>query len=266
MILGAAYKPPPGGARLHGAGDLAGARRSYETRRSKNLEFLIRRRYEWCNAFVGDASEGVELAAGIGVGRPFLRCRSMLLTDLDHGDWLDRGGVDATATPFADGQFDFVMIQNGIHHLAQPMMFFAEAARILKPGGMLLVRDVKCSLAMRAVARLTRVEGYDYDVDVFDPDAVLCDPDHLWDANNAVPDLLFDDLDELERRVPEFEGVHQSYDELLVFLNSGGVTHKTVSVPLPTRALRALAAIDRVLTRRFPNTFALQRSVVLRRR
>lgn len=266
MILGNAFKPAPAASRMRETADLAVAHRAYRERPSRNLVHLLRRRYEWCNEFVGPDDDGVELAAGIGAARDFVRCRSLLLTDVERGDWLDLAGVDATATPFEDDRFDFVLVSNAIHHLAHPIRLFDEVARILRPGGLLLIRDVKCSLVQRLAARLTRVEGYDFDVDVYDRDAVLSDPANAWSANNAVPDLLFDDLKVFAQRVSSFEVLHHRYDECLLFLNSGGVTHKTVSIPLPEPGLRLLGAIDDVLTRRFPGTFALQRSVVLRAR
>ena len=247
-------------------GDLRAARRRYEEDAPRNLRFLLAKRYGWLNDHIGPDDRGVELAAGIGVARDYVRAGSLVITDIDHGDWLDLSGVDATATPFGDGELDFVVIQNGIHHLAHPIRLFDEAARILKPGGVLLVQDVKCSLLQRALARLTRVEGYDFDVDVFDADAVLSDPANPWEANNAVPDLLFDDVARFERHVPAFEVLEQRYGECLVFLDSGGVTHKTVSIPLPEWALRLLDRIDSVITRAAPQLVALQRSVVLRRR
>lgn len=266
MILGRAFSPPPGLSRLRDSGDLVVAERSYRERPSRNLRHLLRRRYGWCNEYVGAGDEGVELAAGIGAAREFIRCRSLLLTDIDGGDWLDAVNVDATATPFEDDRFDFVLMSNAIHHLAHPIRVFDEVARILRPGGIFLVRDVKCSLFQRLAARLTRVEGYDFGVDVWDPDLVISDPANAWSANNAVPDLLFDDIAELERRVPRFEVLHHSYDECLLFLNSGGVTHKTASIPLPERGLRVLERIDDVLVGRFPGVFALQRSVAMRLR
>jgi SAM-dependent methyltransferase len=266
-MLRSPYSPAAAQSRMGSHGDLAEARRRYVEHPSRNLQFLLQKRYGWlCEHIDPDHGDGVELAAGIGVARDLVRARSLLLTDLEAGDWLDVSGVDATDTPFDDRAFDFVLIQNGIHHLAQPILLFHEAARILRPGGFLLVQDVKCSLLQRALARITRVEGYSYDVDVFDPTAVLSDPAKPWEANNAVPDLLFDDVDEFHRRVPFFEIVEQRFGECLVFLNSGGVTHKTVSVPLPELALRALDRIDRLLTRAAPSLFALQRSVVLRLR
>lgn len=129
----------------------------------------------------------------------------------------------------------------------------------------MFVREPVCSTLLRAMAHLTRVEGYDYDVNVWDPDAVLSDPNNPWEANNAVPDLLFDDPTWFEANVPAFKIEHQQLDECLVFLNSGGVTHKTVSLPLRRRALRALKSLDDRLVRWFPKVLATQRSVVLRR-
>lgn len=265
MILGAPFHPKPDENRMGNLGDVATARDSYFNRRSKNLEYLIQTRYEWMNEWVGPDDHGVELGCGIGVGSRHLRAGSVLLTDMSDGDWLDVRDVDAVATPFDDGQFDFVIVQNVLHHLARPIAFFPEAARILKPGGLILVRDVKCSFMTRLLARLTRVEGYAYDVDVFDAAVELSDPANLWEANNAIPDLLFDDRARFAREVPEFELVHERFEECLLVLNSGGVTHKTVSVPLPLPLLRLLRRIDNTISRRWPSVFAMQRNLVLRR-
>ncbi len=266
MILRARYAPPPHGSRMGNHGDLAAARARYVAGPSRNLEFLLTKRYGWLNDHIAPTDVGVELAAGIGVARDHVVAASLVLTDVDEGEWLDVPGVDATATPFPDGGLDFVIMQNGIHHLAQPIRVFEEAARLLKPGGRFLVQDVTCSLLQRVLARLTRVEGYDYDIDVFDRDALISDPAKPWEANNAVPDLLFDDVAEFERRVPDFRVLEQRYSECLVFLDSGGVTHKTLSVPLPSIVLRVLDRLDGLLTRAAPGVFALQRSVVLERR
>lgn len=267
MILGKSFSPGPEDNRMGNRGNVAAARRSYYARKSRNLSYLLEHRYAWALPHIDPVKdEGVELGCGIGVTKDFVQARSLLLTDYDHGEWLDVADVDACSTPFADGQFDLVIVQNAIHHLAQPIRLFPEVARILRPGGVFLIRDVKLSLVSRALARLTKVEGYSYDVDVYDHDAVLSDPANQWEANNAIPDLLFDDdFDRFHRQVPEFRVEHQHFDECLLTVTSGGVTHKTVSIPLPEWGLRLLHAIDRWLTGRFPETFAMQRSLVLRK-
>lgn len=45
----------------------------------------------------------------------------------------------ATCLPFADGLFDLIFCVNALHHFGDPARFIAEAARLLRPGGMLAV-------------------------------------------------------------------------------------------------------------------------------
>ena len=57
--------------------------------------------------------------------------RSLVETDV-HLVWEDR-------IPFADAEFDLVVIADMIEHVANEAAFLAEVARVLKPGGRLIV-------------------------------------------------------------------------------------------------------------------------------
>ena len=48
---------------------------------------------------------------------------------------------DATATPFQPGSADIVVVHQVLHYLEQPERVLMEAARILEPGGQLIVVD-----------------------------------------------------------------------------------------------------------------------------
>ena len=48
---------------------------------------------------------------------------------------------DAEALPFEPRSFDAVLCSNSFHHYPHPERFFAEVARILRPGGRLVLRD-----------------------------------------------------------------------------------------------------------------------------
>jgi ubiquinone/menaquinone biosynthesis C-methylase UbiE len=50
---------------------------------------------------------------------------------------------DANHLPFDDATFDFVMSNSVLHHLAEPGKLLAETARLLKPGGAILLRDLR---------------------------------------------------------------------------------------------------------------------------
>ena len=49
---------------------------------------------------------------------------------------------DAKGLEFADGSFDTVCSNTILHHIPDPVPFLREAARVLRPGGALLIRDL----------------------------------------------------------------------------------------------------------------------------
>jgi ubiquinone/menaquinone biosynthesis C-methylase UbiE len=56
--------------------------------------------------------------------------------------------ADAKCLDFLDDRFDAVFSNTILHHIPDPTLFLAEAWRVLKPGGVLLIRDLfrpKCA-------------------------------------------------------------------------------------------------------------------------
>lgn len=50
--------------------------------------------------------------------------------------------ADVKSLPFASHSFDVVFSNTTLHHLPDPIPFLAEAWRVLRPGGVLLIRDL----------------------------------------------------------------------------------------------------------------------------
>jgi ubiquinone/menaquinone biosynthesis C-methylase UbiE len=50
--------------------------------------------------------------------------------------------ADAKALPFADGSFGAVISNSIVHHIPEPGRVLAEMVRVLRPGGVLFVRDL----------------------------------------------------------------------------------------------------------------------------
>jgi ubiquinone/menaquinone biosynthesis C-methylase UbiE len=50
--------------------------------------------------------------------------------------------VDTKQLPYADGYFDMVMSNALVHHLPDPLPFFLEIKRVVKPKGAVFVRDL----------------------------------------------------------------------------------------------------------------------------
>ena len=159
-----------------------------------------------------------------------------------------------------------VIANNVVHHLAYPARFLEEAARVLRPGGHLLVQECNCGKTTEWALRLTGHEGFDWSADAFDTSRPCNDPKDPWSANCAIPNLLFDDLDRFRARFPGFEVVESGLSEFFVHFNTGGVSARTPYLPLPEAALRVVDAIDGVLVSVAPRLFASQRRIALRRR
>ena len=91
---------------------------------------------------------------------------------------------DATALPFEAGSFDLVATARTLHHVPRPELVVAEAVRVLRPGGTLLVVDQLAPVDPIAAIELNRFER------ARDPSTtrVLADVDlrGLFEANNLV--------------------------------------------------------------------------------
>lgn len=265
MILSSEYRPKHTENRMKHEGDVENARKLFLQNRNRNLHFLLKNRYDWMNQFIGKNDRGIEVGGGTGISQYFIRSNNYQVTDFAKFSWLDIKNIDALNTKFKTSSLDFVVSSNMIHHVPFPMKFFKEMHRILKPGGLLLVQEINASLMMRVVLRLMRHEGYSYAPDVFNPKIICTDPKDLWSANCAIPNLLFDNKDKFNKNVKGFKIVRTSFSELVNFLNSGGVIAKTIYVPLPRMILIIIKLFDDFLTNTFPQVFALQRQIVLRK-
>ncbi len=71
--------------------------------------------------------------------------------------------VDAKRLPYDDNSFDLVVSNSIVHHLSDPMPFFKEIDRVLKPNGGLLLRDLFRPPDRATIDRLVAQIGPDYD-------------------------------------------------------------------------------------------------------
>jgi SAM-dependent methyltransferase len=251
--------------RMKQEGDVVKARSYYFADAPLNLKFLLEKRFGWMNNFIKNEDSGIEVGCGTGLSKLFIECRNYRITDYAENEWLDDKMVDALNTPYADNSLNFVVSSNMIHHVPYPTTFFKEMHRILKPNGVIIIQEINASWCMRRILRLMRHEGYDYTINVFDENLICTDPNDLWSANCAIPNLLFDDQKAFEKHIPFFKIEHTGFSELFLFLNSGGVIAKTKFLRLPKFLLNLISRIDKILVGISPQTFALQRQIVLRK-
>lgn len=82
-------------------------------------------------------------------------CRSVAPVNNNRLDWRE---ADACRLPFADGSFDRVLCVEAMFHFASRRAFFAEAARVLRPGGVLAASDIVARSSARALDPGPQVE------------------------------------------------------------------------------------------------------------
>lgn len=71
--------------------------------------------------------------------------------------------ADAKELPFGDGAFDTVFSNTILHHIPDPRPFLREAWRVLKPGGVLLIRDLMRPSDRATLDRLVALHASDCD-------------------------------------------------------------------------------------------------------
>ena len=110
---------------------------------------------------------------------------------------------------------------------------------------------------MQRLLRFMKIEDFNFKVDVFNINQICTNAENPWDGNNAIPNLLFDDVNWFEKKVPYFKVVEQAKSEFFVYLNSGGINNKTFAIPLSYSVLKVLDNIDNFLVSIFPMVLKL---------
>jgi SAM-dependent methyltransferase len=137
------------------------SQRLYERR----LDELLRPGADWLD--LGCGHQVLPSWRGQAEAALVARCASVTGIDFDlpslvrHRSVRRRVRGDIGALPFADGSFDVVTANMVVEHLDQPDRQFAEIARVLRPGGLLLLHTPNALGYQTRLSRLVpeRVKG-----------------------------------------------------------------------------------------------------------
>ncbi len=255
---------PPEKNRMRKIGDINNSIKQFNEKKNKNLYFLLKNRFGWMNDFINEKDIGLEVGAGSGFSKNFIKNKNFKICDLANYDHLDYKNVDAQDTKFPNNTYDFVIASNMIHHVPFPIKFLREMHRILKPNGKLIIQEAYCSIIFQLITILMRHEGFDFTKDIWSEKESMSDKNNIWSGNIAVPHLIFDDIKKFEKEMGDkFKLHHQKIYECLSFLNSGGVSSKTFYLPMNYFFLKIVKLVDASLVSVLPSFFGMGRQIVL---
>lgn len=205
----------------------------------------------------------IEIGSGPGFAREFIP--ELELTDVVKAPWHARQ-MSAEALPLADSSVGALVLFDVLHHVAAPATFFAEAARVLRPGGRIVLCEPYISPVSRWVYRRFHPEPVDMSVDplvaaVQDTEATK----DRFDSNQAIPTLIFcrDHGRAFARMFPELGVVRVERTAGLAYPASGGFSHAPF---LPVSLWRAWFAFENLLPELVFRGFGFRVLVVIERR
>src|SRR5262249_27105312 len=128
----------------------------------------------------------------------------------------------------AEDSIDNIVMQDVLHHVPYPLAFFAEAQRVLRPGGRIVMTEPYASLFFRFVCKFAHPEPVDKRVKLFPPKEGEADPfaftgEGAFASNQAIPTVLFyRDRKKFEARFPGLKILKRIRRSYFVYPLSGG--------------------------------------------
>ena len=247
--------------------DISDSRKRFKNKRNKNVRFLLEKRFLWMKKYIDGKKNIIELGSGNGASKDILKNKKIVLTDIQKYSWISKK-IDMNNLKLEKKylkKVDVFILNQALHHCANPNKLLKKMSLYLKKNGYILIREPEISFFLKFFLYFLDDEAWSFKVNIFGKKNIF-NPKSPWDANNAIPKLLFNDEKKFHLNFPQYEIVKNELSEFLIFLNSGGVVQKTFHLPLNKFFFNILDFIDNILISIFPNIFALGRSVILKKK
>lgn len=223
------------------------------------LQALYRDYYERIGTWIrGEPT--VELGAGGANLKASLP--QLIASDIVPAPWLDLT-LDAQALPFRDQSVANFVGVDVLHHVEYPGEFLAEAERVLKPRGRVVLVEPAITPVSWVVFKLTHPEPVVLRADSLARGRPGADR-HPMDSNQAIPTILVGrDRRRFERQFPGLRVAHVSRLSLFAYPLSGGLRPWSL---LPRALVAPILRAERWLSPVLGRLMAFRLLLVLERR
>jgi len=167
------------------------------------------------------ALAGDTLEIGGGIGNLKIGKGRIIKSDIQHHSRVDVV-ADAHKLPFNNGVFSNIVLFDVLHHLQCPLLFFEEAARVLRSGGRIIMVEPGITPISKLLYKMGHEEPVEMEWDMNTPCEVDVDKDP-YDSNQAIPTILFKQDPQLFlEKVKGFKMVSSDWLSLFAYPLSGG--------------------------------------------
>jgi SAM-dependent methyltransferase len=164
---------------------------------------------------------GRSLEIGGGIGNLEAGNGELLRMDIQRSAGIDLA-ADAHRLPFSSEAFSNIYLFDVLHHLQCPMLFFAEADRVLRPGG----RVIMVEPGITPVSHLLYGMGHEEPIDLSWLPAWDCDLDpnkDPYESNQAIPTILFKRSPQLFRdAITSLQLIESTWLSMIAYPLTGG--------------------------------------------
>jgi SAM-dependent methyltransferase len=189
--------------------------------------FLNKIYQEWYQTLVSELPAGPGQILEVGSGAGFLKS---ILPDMVASEIFPTPGIDvvmdATTMPMHDGSLKAIVMTDVFHHIPKVDMFLDEAARVLKPGGRLIMVEPWVTKWSTFIYQHFHSEPFVVDA----PEWRFPTSGPLSGANGALPWMVFErDKHVFAKRFPHLRLQKIVPMMPVAYLLSGGVSLRSLS-------------------------------------
>ena len=196
------------------------------------------------NSLVG--KEIIEIGSGAGLSVKFIKKHEIILTDILSWPYGKiQGSIDAIKLPYADNSFDTLFSLDAIHHMEFPVKAIAEACRVVRPGGRVIIVEPYISYFSFLIYKMFHNEQTTWNYKI-SSDGSVTSSTASEGEQATLQSIFYDDkwircIKRLAKKELKFQ---RSYFSPISFFATGGLSNP---LPVPAVLISIIIRLEKLL-------------------